>query len=238
MESLGRFKFFLVAGILILAGFSSDGAPINARSGGPDRFDKSATHPIIKYFLDQDVDEIKDELRTAFKKWEDVPTSYLRFEEVDSEAESEIWVTFGSTRNTEEFRIDYSEAGFMIKNHWLLNSAIMSQQGNARLATLIHEAGHAVGLRHSINNNTLMSYRRGSNVTLTVDDYQALTMIYPNDDNLKYPIGCFSVKSTNNDDFGAWGFAVVLLFTLIWLVMQIGAECKGSHLLRSSENPR
>lgn len=202
-----------IAGLLLLACVmtplgSALGAPLQVSSKGIKRFARTPDNPTINYYLDPSVSSIASSIREGLQAWDDVSTIYLQFTEVSDEASAALVVTSGSTRNTEEFDFTFDSNGEITHVRWLLHDSAFQMSGSSLVAVMIHEAGHALGLRHSLNEGAIMSYRRSGASTLSLDDEFAITRLYPVDGEHDYPLGCASVGINRggppNDQAARW----------------------------------
>ncbi|MBK9295097.1 MAG: matrixin family metalloprotease [Oligoflexia bacterium] len=223
-----RFSF------LFLVATATFAAPIHTVYTQPDRFARSPSNPVINYYIGTDATSLAAEIRQSFQVWDNVSTIYLQLTEVAQESQADVKVTFGSRLNTEEFIINRNSSGERTSVWWKLNSNILEQSGNTRLSTLIHEAGHALGLGHSLETGAVMSYRRGSNIQLTVDDKYAITLLYPVDGNLAMPMGCASISNINNTKQGFKSFMIEFLFLSLFM----GTFIKGYKITVFSQSQK
>lgn len=96
---------------------------------------------------------------------------------------------------------DMSGSGFPALSH------------TAKLATLAHEIGHAIGIGHSKDEIALMYYSVSGKVqeNLSEDDWDAVTYLYPADKELGGLAGaCGSIDTGSNSSDGGRSFSMIL----------------------------
>jgi len=190
----------------------------------------SCTIDIVPYIMD------------AFKVWNDVATSRLRFSisnyttatsyarkpiiYCDQNFETNTGAPGNGVAGFAQvaFEDNRIRTGYIVLNNESGKSSNISTFSSNAIASLIaHELGHLVGLGHSEYDYALMYYNIDQEQVpiLSADDAAGITYLYPRDEmNGSKPFGCARVEGPprppNTDFYVAFGFLVLLIFKLFF----------------------
>lgn len=178
-------------------------SPIPSYAGKVIRWDLSPTSANLDYYIDSSVSAtMAGWARDGFTMWQAVSESYISFTEVGSAADAEIVVKGYASISTAGIPM---QAATRFDGSAHLTSCEVQVVTGADSdpdylttylqSSMIHEVGHCLGLAHSITMDAVMSYRSGSPLTLADDDRFALALLYPQDGETKYPMGCATTSS-------------------------------------------
>ena len=113
--------------------------------------------------------------------------------------------------------------GYVFLNNVYPNG-LATRSKNRLLYVVAHELGHGIGLGHSQDPASIMSYNRTFDFPefLSQDDFDGVTYLYPNEDEALSLIGsCGVINNIDNDDNNNWPmsalFGLSLSFVLILL---------------------
>lgn len=200
-------------------------SPVGDWAGKVVRWNITSASPALFTYVNSVDAKVTGAAATAFAKWQGIGSSYIAFQGgTPANAQITIEVStlangFASAQAIPTIDASGNITGCTVQ----VSSTYVSAAANSTALepTLTHEVGHCLGLAHSVSYGAVMSYRSGGSDP-TDDDVYAVTLLYPNDDQLNYPLGCATVATPRRGSGGPSAGpleSLVILGTLalIWL---------------------
>ena len=154
--------------------------------------DISESSPQLTYYIDPSASSVASLIEQAESDWASVKGSYAQLVEVSSALAAQIIFNVQTTLALADAAglavWSTTSAGTPLCTASILSS---TAAGSGAYVTILHEAGHCLGLTHSVASGAIMSYRPGTD--LSSDDRYAVTLLYPSGSSNVYPLGCASV---------------------------------------------
>lgn len=195
-------------------------APVSDYTGSIQRWNITESSPQLSYYIDPSASSVASLIEQAESDWASVSGSYAQLVQVSSASSAQIIFTVQTTLALADASglavWSTTSAGTPLCTASILSS---TAAGSGAFVTILHEAGHCLGLTHSVASGAIMSYRPGTD--LSSDDRYAVTLLYPSGSSNVYPLGCASVhyRADNRDTLGS---SVSFVFTLfIFLLLQV-----------------